>query len=292
MKRKIISSLLLFVFILSFAFSNVACAHTHVFDKQKATSEFLLTDATCKTSATYYYSCSCGEKGTETFNGELFKECVFENDVCVNCEQKKPTDGLSYQQLENGTYSVSVGEAKDATDVVIPYSYNGIKVTEIAKNGFKECANLVSVIIPESIESIGRFAFFSCPNLSSINIPSSITVINASTFDSCTSLTSIELPESITTIEVAAFSNSGLKSITIPESVTSIKDSAFRYCTSLKKVIIPIGVTEIKSFAFANIPGLGILCRAKSKPEGWIYNWYYEGMSSAEGLWLDWDYQD
>ena len=290
--KKIISTSLLFVLILSFALSASACSHTCVFDKQNASSEFLLTEATCKTNAVYYTSCSCGLKGEETFKHGLLKECVFENGVCVNCEQKKPTEGLSYQQLENGTYSVSVGEAKDATDIVIPFSHNGIKVTEIAKNGFKECANLVSVIIPESIVTAGRFAFFSCPKLSSVNIPSSLTVISTSMFDSCTSLTSIELPDTLTTIEAVAFCNSGLKSITIPESVTTIMDSAFRYCTSLKRVVIPIGVTEIKSYAFANIPNLGLCCRAKSKPDGWIYNWYYEGTSSAPGLWIKWNYQD
>lgn len=292
MKRKIISSLVLLVLILSFGLSASACAHTHVFDKQIASSEFLKTDATCKSSGVYYYSCSCGEKGTETFDGGLLKECVFENDVCVNCEQKKPTDGLSYQQLENGTYSVAVGEAKDATNIVIPFAHNGIKVTSITKSGFKELTNLVSVELPDSIVTIERFAFSACSNLSSVVLPDTITTIGASAFDSCTSLLSIDLPENLKTIGVAAFSNCGLKTLIIPESVRTIEDSAFRYCTSLKKVIIPIGVTEIKSFAFANIPGLGVLVRAKSKPEGWIYNWYYEGHREAEGFWLKWGYQD
>ena len=46
--------------------------HTHVFDKEVATDAYKASDATCTAKATYYKSCDCGEKGTETFEyGEL-----------------------------------------------------------------------------------------------------------------------------------------------------------------------------------------------------------------------------
>lgn len=46
--------------------------HTHVFDKEVATDAYKATDATCTAKATYYKSCTCGEKGTATFEyGEL-----------------------------------------------------------------------------------------------------------------------------------------------------------------------------------------------------------------------------
>lgn len=46
--------------------------HTHVFDKEVATDAYKATDAICTAKATYYKSCACGEKGTETFEaGEL-----------------------------------------------------------------------------------------------------------------------------------------------------------------------------------------------------------------------------
>ena len=41
--------------------------HTHSHTTQVATEAYLAAPATCTTPATYYYSCSCGEKGTETF---------------------------------------------------------------------------------------------------------------------------------------------------------------------------------------------------------------------------------
>ena len=41
--------------------------HSHTFDKQVATEEYLAVSASCKGRAKYYYSCSCGKKGTTTF---------------------------------------------------------------------------------------------------------------------------------------------------------------------------------------------------------------------------------
>lgn len=41
--------------------------HTHVFDKEVATEQYLASKANCTDPAKYYKSCKCGEKGTETF---------------------------------------------------------------------------------------------------------------------------------------------------------------------------------------------------------------------------------
>ena len=40
----------------------------HVYDQKKTTSEYIRTKATTSVSATYYYSCSCGSKGTTYFS--------------------------------------------------------------------------------------------------------------------------------------------------------------------------------------------------------------------------------
>ena len=42
-------------------------SHTHTFDQRVATSDYLASAANCTEPAKYYYSCTCGEKGTETF---------------------------------------------------------------------------------------------------------------------------------------------------------------------------------------------------------------------------------
>ena len=42
-------------------------AHTHVFDQKNTDAKYLASAASCTAKATYYYSCTCGEKGTATF---------------------------------------------------------------------------------------------------------------------------------------------------------------------------------------------------------------------------------
>ena len=46
---------------------NNTQAHVHDFSKKVTTDAYLKADATCKTPATYNYSCECGEKSTDTF---------------------------------------------------------------------------------------------------------------------------------------------------------------------------------------------------------------------------------
>ena len=67
----------------------------HVFDQKVATAEYLASEATCTQKATYYYSCVCGEKGTETFeHGELAEHTAVEIPaVEATCTQSGMTAG-------------------------------------------------------------------------------------------------------------------------------------------------------------------------------------------------------
>lgn len=73
-------------------------AQTHTFDQQIASSAFLASNATCTSPATYYYSCSCGAKGTQTFtygsalghtaSGTYGKDANYHWNVCSRCGAK------------------------------------------------------------------------------------------------------------------------------------------------------------------------------------------------------------
>lgn len=45
----------------------VACGHTCVYDKEVANTSTLAQEATCTSPALYYYSCECGNNGTDMF---------------------------------------------------------------------------------------------------------------------------------------------------------------------------------------------------------------------------------
>ncbi len=124
-------------------------------------------------------------------------------------------------------------------------------VTSIGDYAFYMCKSLSSVEIPGSVTSIGNNAFSYCTSLESVEIPGSVTSISKNTFESCTSLKSVEIPGSVTYIGEYAFSLCrSLESVSIPGSVTSIGNSAFQNCTSLTSVEIPDSVTSIGDFAF------------------------------------------
>lgn len=137
-------------------------------------------------------------------------------------------------------------ESLKIKSVVIPDS-----VTSIGVSAFYKCTNLESVTIPNSVTSIGERAFFDCANLSSIKIPNGIVSLEQDIFWGCISLTSITIPDSVTSIGDCAFSGcTNLSLIAIPESVTSIGNNAFQKCTSLASIIIPNSVKNIGSNVF------------------------------------------
>ena len=123
-----------------------------------------------------------------------------------------------------------------------PYYVTGIIIpngaTRIDENVvFKGFPNLQTIVIPDSVTSIGESAFYNCSSLTSVTIPSSVTSIGQSAFQGCTSLTSITIPEGVTSIGYQAFREcTSLTSITIPESVTSISNHVFAYCTGFKTI--------------------------------------------------------
>jgi hypothetical protein len=144
-----------------------------------------------------------------------------------------PADGCT---LELGRPSYSEGVMGSSSNRVY---YNMIQAVEIGKNvifkyAFQYCYSLNSVLIPESVTSIGHSAFSYCCSLANIVIPNGVTSINSSAFKNCYSLTSVVIPSSITSIGYSAFQECySLANIVIPESVTSISDSAFSYCTGI-----------------------------------------------------------
>ena len=96
-----------------------------------------------------------------------------------------------------------------------------------------------TVIIPDSVTSIGNYAFDNRHEVTSINIPDSVTEIGHNAFYNCDGLTSITIGSGVTSIGDEAFLEcAGLMSVTIPDSVTEIGYKAFSSCNALKEVHI------------------------------------------------------
>ncbi len=124
--------------------------------------------------------------------------------------------------------------------------------TIIPNNVFYNCKNLTSIIIPDSVISIGGSAFYKCTSLTSMTIPDSVTSIGNYVFNDCTSLTSVIIGNGITSLSKATFYNCpSLTNVTIGDSVTSIGENAFYNCKSITSITIPDSVTSIDDYAFS-----------------------------------------
>ena len=117
--------------------------------------------------------------------------------------------------------------------------------------------SLKSIIIPNSVKSIGHYAFWGCASLKSITIPVGVVCIGCGAFGNCSSLTRIEIPNGVNGINSFTFNGCGsLESVIIPDSVTSIGNAAFQWCSSLICITIPYSVTSIGDFAFGHCKSL------------------------------------
>ncbi len=154
----------------------------------------------------------------------------------------------------NYTYCISFGkititgyeyDGSNSAKVIIPSEIAGYSVVGI-DHAFSGCRSLESIIIPDSVISIGQSAFEDCRSLESIIIPDGVIKIGMFAFSGCTSLKSITIPDSVMSIGYRAFYGcSSLKSITIPDSVIKIGISAFSDCSSLESITLPDTLTNM-----------------------------------------------
>ena len=136
---------------------------------------------------------------------------------------------------------------EDIVSIVIPEG-----VTSIGDQAFYSCLSLTNISLPNSLTSIGESALHNCNKLPSIKLPDNITSIGESALSNCLSLTSIEIPKSITVLPYYVLGNcKSLTEVKLPDTLTTIGSNAFHSCKSLKTITIPNSVTTISDYAFA-----------------------------------------
>lgn len=149
-------------------------------------------------------------------------------------------------------------EEKSLYTLVLPDS-----LTSLGDGAFARCENLVDVQIGSGLTSIPDYAFRNCTSLLSITIPEGVTSVGRCAFFKCTLMNEISLPQSLQSIGAYAFyGDSYVKSLVISENVTSIGAYAFRGTSSLTSLVMLGTEKTIGTHAFFGATSMTIYAEA------------------------------
>ena len=227
---------------------------------------------------------------SDAFDDQYDAGATFPNNDANTTDEPEPTPVEMFTWDVYDDHAVVTGFAGESVaDLVIPSTYNGLPVTAIGDRAFDYDSTVVSVIIPDSIESIGNYAFFRCDGLTDVVIGDGVTTIGGAAFYECFNMTSLTIGKSLTTMGLNVFdtcsrsltsitvaaentkycsidncliekeSNTlilGCKNSIIPANVTAIGSSAFKNCFYLTEIIIPNNVITIDNDAFFGCSGM------------------------------------
>lgn len=204
---------------------------------------------------------------------DVSDETYVMNDAPVSLLSEAETESENYNDFlySGNTITGYVGED---TDITIPESINGVKITTIAASAFTDNTAITSVIIPDTVTTIGGYAFkgctsleevsltkklssagvevfMGCSSLKSITIPGTLKRVSKNMFYGCNALTNVVLESGVNRVGPYTFYNcTSLENVEVPETITMLEPWCFGYCKKLKTFYIPNGCTLVDSAAF------------------------------------------
>lgn len=128
---------------------------------------------------------------------------------------------------------------------------------EIGSNAFGG-AVITSLILPNSLTTIGQEAFSGCYQLAEITWPDNKGFTEINGFDHCTSLPDSifeSLPVTVTSIGYEAFLGCRFSSVSLPGTIETIGERAFAYNYNLKSLSLHEGLQSIGVCAFNRCNG-------------------------------------
>ena len=119
-----------------------ATGHVHSYTEKNTDAKYLKSAATCTAKAEYYYSCSCGEKGTETFeSGDVLAHSwgtVWESNgskhwhECTVCKTKGDEADHAFEWQIDKEATVTEAGAKHEECKVCGYKNTTVSVDKLA----------------------------------------------------------------------------------------------------------------------------------------------------------------
>ena len=168
---------------------------------------------------------------------------------------------FSYAPVEGGyMISAKLGQTMPA-DLVIPSEKDGQDVVGIADNAFENQSTIKSVLIPETVLSIGSQAFRNCAALDTVSEAINVEKISGNAFYGTvwdSNLTGGEIYLGKTLYKYAGGMYTDTE-ITVKDGTVGIAGNAFNGMEKLVKITLPEGVQNIGEYAFGGNPkGTGL----------------------------------
>jgi hypothetical protein len=157
-----------------------------------------------------------------------------------------------YEDAPDGKYVRFYTEGlMDSETLTIPETVDNKPVKGIRGDVF--CStDLVSVTLPNSIDTIRGHAFEDCHKLTNINIPTNLRYLGGHAFDGCEQLRHVNLPKCLRYIGGYAFNECNNLTInSLPQEMDSIGGYAFYRCYGITNITLPENITEIHAYCFS-----------------------------------------
>ena len=222
----------------------------------------------------------------DIFNLNVFSDC----DTRVSLSSLYNNSPIGFMVIDNdGKYTITrqsqtLNPAQKSGSSKVIFSLNS---DIILPETFSGCTDLIEIIIPNTIKTIGARAFKGCTNLTEIYIPSSVNSIGEEAFSGCSNLKTIRFGENISEISASSFedtawyenlwdseetgtvyagnvllrckSTNTITSVIVKDGTKVIADGAFKECEFIKEITIPNSVKSIGNNVFTGCSSLETL---------------------------------
>lgn len=223
-----------------------------------------------------------------------FSGCKLEGDINLPALEGQIGTNHTGNGYFQGTNITSVSSLGNATSLQTGYNTNGAGT-------FAKCANLKSVVLPQTMKVIGALSFYQCASLDTINIDH-VEIFSVHAFVGCSSLhidasslsnmvsvykgtfANVDVygtlhAEKLTTLngldyDQGGFQGTNIEKITSLGQITKIPNGYnsnygwFMGCKKLKLVILPTTLTILGNYAFAKCVTMeAVILQTETPPE-------------------------
>lgn len=183
-------------------------------------------------------------------------------DIGVVDKKYEPTEDNYFtfvKSKDEKSYEISAKEVELPETVRFPLVHEGLPVSKVAENGFKNHKEIKSVVIPYSYTEIGDSAFRDCRGITKVYVDSKSQTneneekttlkIDDFAFAYCRKLVDLDLGSRTDEIGAYAFKETGIIEFK-SENVKSIGNYAFEGCTGLRKVTLSVKLANVGTTPF------------------------------------------